>query len=385
MEPRRIKALIGVAPQENNLDPDFTVIKNLTVYARYFDIDKAVAEKRSEELLEFMQLTEKRDEMIESLSGGMKRRLIIARALINEPRILILDEPTTGLDPQARHLIWERIRELKSKGVTVILTTHYMDEAEQLCDRLVIMDKGKIVVEGTPRKLIESASGRRWWRSMSPVQRWRSFVQGTAGISRGRRTACSSTPRCCEDLLGELQHQVPIGIGHHPPRHSGGRLPPPHRQEAGGMSLLKNISWRCWAVWRRNKDVFLKTWKTNFLPPFLEPILYLVAMGLGFGVLINDLVFSGETISTSNSWLLGSSPSPSCTAPSSNAPTARSCACTTRRPSMPSSPLPLTIEDVITGEILWGATKSFDQHHHSPGGDRGLRAGRSSQDWSSCR
>ena len=152
---REIKALIGVVPQENNLDPDFTVHKNLTVYARYFQIEPKLASKRADELIEFMQLKEKRDSKIEELSGGMKRRLTIARALINDPRILILDEPTTGLDPQARHLIWERVRELKKRKVTVILTTHYMDEAEQLCDRLIILDKGKIVAEGNPRDLIE--------------------------------------------------------------------------------------------------------------------------------------------------------------------------------------------------------------------------------------
>jgi lipooligosaccharide transport system ATP-binding protein len=157
---RRIKAVLGVAPQEDNLDPDFTVFRNLMVHARYFGIEKSVAEKRARELLEFMQLTEKADVMIPKISGGMKRRLIMARALINEPRLLILDEPTTGLDPQARHLIWDKIRELKKKGVTVIITTHYKDEAQQLCDRLVIMEKGKILVEGMPQQLIESKVGR---------------------------------------------------------------------------------------------------------------------------------------------------------------------------------------------------------------------------------
>jgi lipooligosaccharide transport system ATP-binding protein len=148
-----------VAPQDNNLDPDFTVVQNLMVYARYFDIGKNVASERAEELLHFMQLVEKRDVKITELSGGMKRRLIIARALMNEPHILILDEPTTGLDPQARHLIWEKVRELKRKGVTVLLTTHYMDEAEELCDRLVIMEKGRILVEDQPRKLIDDVVG----------------------------------------------------------------------------------------------------------------------------------------------------------------------------------------------------------------------------------
>ncbi len=169
-EPRKIKALIGVAPQEDNLDPDFSVVQNLTVYARYFRIGKGVAEKRAKDLLRFMQLEEKTGTQIDKLSGGMKRRLIIARALINDPRILILDEPTTGLDPQARHLIWERVRELKKKGVTVIITTHYMDEAEQLCDRLVIMDHGKIVKEGTPQALIREVVGQCVMEILNPQE-----------------------------------------------------------------------------------------------------------------------------------------------------------------------------------------------------------------------
>jgi lipooligosaccharide transport system ATP-binding protein len=159
MSPRKIKDSIGVAPQENNLDPDFSVLKNLTTYARYFEMPKELALSRATELLDFMHLKEKTDILIPDLSGGMKRRLIIARALINEPKILILDEPTTGLDPQARHLIWDKIRELKSKGVTVLITTHYMDEAEQLCDRLVIMENGKILVEGSPKRLIDETIG----------------------------------------------------------------------------------------------------------------------------------------------------------------------------------------------------------------------------------
>jgi len=156
---RDIKAAIGVAPQENNLDPDFTVRRNLTVYGRYFGLPKDLLEERADRLLEFMQLSEKRDEKIQEISGGMKRRLIIARAMMNDPQLLILDEPTTGLDPQARHLIWEKVRELKRKKVTVILTTHYMDEAERLCDRLVIMDHGKIILEGKPRDLIDQVIG----------------------------------------------------------------------------------------------------------------------------------------------------------------------------------------------------------------------------------
>lgn len=157
--PREIKNRLGVVPQETNLDPDFSAYRNLLVYARYFGIEKQEAERRAEELLTFMQLEEKRDVLIEKLSGGMKRRLIIARALINAPELLILDEPTIGLDPQARHLIWEKLRSLQAQGNTLVLTTHYLDEAERLCDRLVIMDHGKILVEGPPADLIREHAG----------------------------------------------------------------------------------------------------------------------------------------------------------------------------------------------------------------------------------
>ena len=153
-EARRVKARMGVVPQENNLDPDFTVHRNLVVYARYFGIARADAVARADKLLEFVQLSDKRDSGIFELSGGMKRRLIVARALVNDPDLLVLDEPTTGLDPQARHAIWDRIRLLRRQGKTVLLTTHYMDEAEQLCDTLVVMDKGRILEQGAPKDLI---------------------------------------------------------------------------------------------------------------------------------------------------------------------------------------------------------------------------------------
>jgi lipooligosaccharide transport system ATP-binding protein len=156
---REIKSVVGVAPQEDNLDPDFTVLKNLTVYCRYFGISKAEAVKLADEQLKFFQLEEKRDVPIASLSGGMKRRLIFARALINQPKILLLDEPTTGLDPQARHLAWDEVRNLKKKQVTIILTTHYMDEAAALCDRILIVDRGKIIEEGNPADLVKKHAG----------------------------------------------------------------------------------------------------------------------------------------------------------------------------------------------------------------------------------
>ncbi|MBQ0903868.1 ABC transporter ATP-binding protein [Micromonospora sp. U21] len=155
-----IRARLGVCPQLDNLDPELTVRENLTVYARYFGISRRAARERAAELLDFVQLTERADSRVEPLSGGMKRRLTIARALVNDPEIVLLDEPTTGLDPQARHLVWERLFRLKQQGVTLVLTTHYMDEAEQLCDRLVVMDGGRIVAEGSPRALIEQHSTR---------------------------------------------------------------------------------------------------------------------------------------------------------------------------------------------------------------------------------
>jgi lipooligosaccharide transport system ATP-binding protein len=156
--PRAIKARIGVVPQENNLDEEVSTIENLLIYARYFGITRRVSLPRAEELLAFVALEEKRDWPVPKLSGGMKRRLLVARALMNEPDLLILDEPTTGLDPQARHLVWEKLRSLRRQGVTLLLTTHYMDEAARLCDRLVIMDAGRILVEGSPRELVASES-----------------------------------------------------------------------------------------------------------------------------------------------------------------------------------------------------------------------------------
>src|SRR5437660_4022211 len=148
-----IRARLGVVPQEDNLDTELSVWDNLMIYGRYFDLPRAEIRRRAAELLEFVQLTDRRDSRVDPLSGGMKRRLTIARALINQPEVLLLDEPTTGLDPQARHMLWERLYRLKQNGVTLVLTTHYMDEAEQLCDRLVIMDRGRIVAEGAPSDL----------------------------------------------------------------------------------------------------------------------------------------------------------------------------------------------------------------------------------------
>ncbi len=164
MDPRtqgpRIRANLGVVPQQDTLDTELTVRENLAIYGRYFGLSRQEVARRADELLDFAQLSERADDQVEPLSGGMKRRLTIARSLINEPTLLLLDEPTTGLDPQARHLLWDRLYRLKQRGVTLVLTTHYMDEAEQLCDRLVVMDKARIVAEGSPRELIERYSTR---------------------------------------------------------------------------------------------------------------------------------------------------------------------------------------------------------------------------------
>jgi lipooligosaccharide transport system ATP-binding protein len=156
----QVRAHLGVVPQQDNLDTELTVTENLYIYGRYFGLSKKFVKKKVEELLAFAQLEEKRDVKVEALSGGMKRRLTIARALVSEPDILMLDEPTTGLDPQARHILWDRLFRLKEDGVTLIITTHFMDEAEQLCDRLVVMDKGKIMAEGSPAELIKQYATR---------------------------------------------------------------------------------------------------------------------------------------------------------------------------------------------------------------------------------
>jgi lipooligosaccharide transport system ATP-binding protein len=154
-EARRARARIGVVPQMDNLDPDFTVRENLQVYGRYFDLSAKEVDARIPALLEFAGLTHRGDDNIRALSGGMKRRLTLARALINDPDLIFLDEPTTGLDPQARHLIWQRLRQLLAQGKTIFLTTHFMDEAERLCSRLAVMDHGRMIAEGTPRELVD--------------------------------------------------------------------------------------------------------------------------------------------------------------------------------------------------------------------------------------
>ncbi len=184
----RIRARLGVVPQQDTLDTELTVRQNLQVYGRYFGLSRAVVRRRAGELMEFAQLSDRADDEVDSLSGGMKRRLTIARSLVNDPDLLLLDEPTTGLDPQARHLLWDRLFRLKSRGVTLLLTTHYMDEAEQLCDRLVVLDDGRIVAEGSPADLINRYSTRE-------VLELRPAEQDRAGLA---------------DLVGDLAERTEV-------------------------------------------------------------------------------------------------------------------------------------------------------------------------------
>ncbi|MGH2786039.1 MAG: ABC transporter ATP-binding protein [Actinomycetota bacterium] len=181
---RKIKGRMGVVPQENNLDEEVSVLENLLIYARYFGLRWRAVRPRAEEMLDFVQLADKRDWKIGQLSGGMKRRLLIARALMNDPEILILDEPTTGLDPQARHLVWEKLRSLKRGGVKLILTTHYMEEAAQLCDRVVIMHEGRILVDGSPRELVAAHTSRQVVEVFEPPEELESSLGSLEGLAR---------------------------------------------------------------------------------------------------------------------------------------------------------------------------------------------------------
>ena len=196
---REIKLMTGVIPQEINLDPDLTVYENLMVFAKFFDIPRAEAKRRVAELLNFVELENKRNSKIDELSTGMKRRLLVARALLNKPKLIIADEPTTGLDPQARHLIWERLRSLKSLGTTLILTTQYMEEAEQLCDRLVIMYQGRILKEGSPRKLVQDEIGREVVEIRIAKEEDEKLVAQMADISCGHERVGDTLYFYCRD------------------------------------------------------------------------------------------------------------------------------------------------------------------------------------------
>jgi lipooligosaccharide transport system ATP-binding protein len=196
---RAIKMMTGVIPQEITLDIDLTVRENLMVFSRFFDIPRREAKIRVEELIKFVELEAKRNSKIDQLSTGMKRRLLIARALINQPKLIIADEPTTGLDPQARHLIWQRLRQLKAQGVTLILTTQYMEEAQQLCDRIVVMHQGKILKGGTPRTMIEEEIGRDVIEIRIDPDRDEELIGSLAGSCRGHERVGDTLYFYCKD------------------------------------------------------------------------------------------------------------------------------------------------------------------------------------------
>ncbi len=208
---RAVKNRIGVCQQENNLDPDLTVVQNLEVYAGFFNVPRREARRRALELLSFMSLENRRDTRAMELSGGMMRRLVIARALINNPDLLILDEPTTGLDPQSRHQVWERLEELRSRGLSILLTTHYMDEAARLCDRLIIMDKGKLLVEGSPRDLVERFAGRHVIEVAEPTESLRAWVRerGLQSDDLGHRLIVFGNESDSEGLFREIAARCP--------------------------------------------------------------------------------------------------------------------------------------------------------------------------------
>ncbi len=208
--PREVKRQLGVVPQHDTLEFDLTVRENLSVYGRYFSLPGHVVRERAERLIDFIQLRDKADVMVKLLSGGMNRRLLIARALINEPRVLILDEPTTGLDPQSRHLLWERLRQLKGEERTLLLTTHYMDEAEQLCDRLVILERGRILAEGSPRDLIQHHVAREVVELRAPraerdrmLERYRERIGGHEMLEEKLLLYTDDGEGLLHDLTGE--------------------------------------------------------------------------------------------------------------------------------------------------------------------------------------
>ena len=242
-EGARIRARMGLVPQEDSLDLELTVLDNLMIYGRYFDMPKKVIRERAEQLLDFAQLTERANDRVDPLSGGMKRRLTIARALISDPDLLILDEPTTGLDPQARHLLWDRLYRLKQDGVTLVITTHYMDEAEQLCDRLVVMDKGRFAAEGTPRQVdrgVRHQGGGRAAFRARPA-RGRGAVTGRAGRASG------GPARPHPPLHRRRRRRAGRGRPHgsRRPQHARpaldarGCVPPPHRPHTGRLNRCR--------------------------------------------------------------------------------------------------------------------------------------------------
>ena len=277
---------IGVCQQENNLDPDLSVLQNLEVFAPYFDIPRQTPRQGPWLCWNSSHWTNSERTSIPELPAGMMRRLVLARALINEPDLLILDEPTTGLDPQSRHQVWERLEELGRRGISILLTTHYMEEAARLCDRLIIMDHGRILVEGEParsRPASTSASDVIEVAEPGPRTCARSSRDAQAGARGPRPPSDHLLRRAGPALPGDRRALLPRRL-HPADGHPGGRVPEADGQGTAGMNrtatpdiifaVSRASGSATWTVYRR-------TWKISFLPPLLEPLLYLVAFGLG--------------------------------------------------------------------------------------------------------
>ncbi len=241
-----IRARLGVVPQQDTLDTELTVRENVLIYGRYFGLSRRELKPKIDELLDFVQLTERAGDKVEPLSGGMKRRLTIARSLVNDPELLLLDEPTTGLDPQARHVVWDRLFRLKQRGVTLVLTTHYMDEAEQLCDRLVVMDHGRIVAEGSPRQLIEKYSTREVVEVRFEAERAESGALNGVGerVEELPDRVLVYTDDGDATAAAIAERGLPPHSTLDPPQHTRGRLPPPDRPDPDRLTTWTGSSSR---------------------------------------------------------------------------------------------------------------------------------------------
>ena len=281
---RAIKKMTGVIPQEITLDNDLTVRENLEVFSHFFDIPRAEARKRIASLLAFVELEKWRDSRIDQLSTGMKRRLLVARALLNQPKIIIADEPTTGLDPQARHLIWQRLRQLKSQGVTLILTTQYMEEAQQLCDRIVIMHRGRILKAGVPARTDRRGDRPRGGRDPRRPRPGREAARrarpaGPRPRARGRHALFLLRRRPAADEKSArarpARHRPPPGLAR-------GRLPQADREEPDRM----NFSYRIVYVFWRNMVSYKRFVLTTFIASLIQPLFYLITFGIGMGAYI---------------------------------------------------------------------------------------------------
>ncbi len=299
-----IKARFGVVSQFDSLDPDFSCAENLLVYGRYFGLPKALVGERIPRLLEFAALTHKAQAKPAELSGGMRRRLSLARALVNDPSLLLLDEPTTGLDPQARHLMWERLQLLLQQGKSILLTTHFMDEAERLCSRLLVLDHGRKIAEGTPRELIaqhlEPDVVEAYGNGALPLAHSPAARTGRAGRSQ-RRDRVLLHPRCPPAAAGAVARTAPAHPA--PPGQPGRPVPQADRTPDPGGGLMRSGLWhrpdlslRWWPVFLRNLLVWRKLAVPSLIGNIAEPLMWLLAFGYGMGALVGQVPLDGQPV-----------------------------------------------------------------------------------------